>query len=80
MKKDTFYATSIKFSKTDNIISKHTGIELFAGAGGLALGLEKAGFEELEFVEFNHTACDTLRLKTCRTVHISHTARRNTRL
>lgn len=38
-----------------------TNIELFAGAGGLALGLEQAGIECLAFVEFNHKACDTLR-------------------
>ena len=38
-----------------------TNIELFAGAGGLALGLEQAGIEGVEFVEFNHAACDTLR-------------------
>ncbi|MCI5839336.1 MAG: DNA cytosine methyltransferase [Peptoniphilaceae bacterium] len=37
------------------------GIELFAGAGGLALGLEKAGIEELAFVEFDKYACATLR-------------------
>ena len=36
-------------------------IELFAGAGGLALGLEKAGFNGRCFVENNHIACDTLR-------------------
>ena len=38
-----------------------TGIELFAGAGGLALGLEQAGIEGLAYVEFNHEACETLR-------------------
>lgn len=38
-----------------------TGIELFAGAGGLALGLEQAGITDLEFVELNHSACETLR-------------------
>jgi len=36
-------------------------IELFSGAGGLAKGLEMAGFEHLAFVEFNHDACQTLR-------------------
>lgn len=40
---------------------KPLGIELFAGGGGLALGLENAGIEGLAFVEFNHAACDTLR-------------------
>ena len=38
-----------------------TNIELFAGAGGLALGLEEAGIEGLAFVEFYYLACNTLR-------------------
>lgn len=36
-------------------------IELFAGAGGLALGCEKAGFETVALNEFNKDACKTLR-------------------
>ena len=41
---------------------KYTSIELFAGAGGLALGLEKAGFETLGFIEVDKAAADTLQL------------------
>ena len=37
-------------------------IELFAGAGGLALGLEQAGFEEVALIEIDKTACETLKL------------------
>jgi DNA (cytosine-5)-methyltransferase 1 len=36
-------------------------IELFSGAGGLALGLEKAGFETVAHFEWNSNACATLR-------------------
>ena len=36
-------------------------LELFSGAGGLAKGLELAGFEHSAFVEFNPDACASLR-------------------
>lgn len=36
-------------------------LELFSGAGGLAKGLEIAGFEHQAFIEFNRDACATLR-------------------
>lgn len=39
-----------------------TAIELFAGAGGLALGLEEAGIQTLEYVELDKFCCETLKM------------------
>jgi DNA (cytosine-5)-methyltransferase 1 len=39
-----------------------TSIEICAGAGGQAIGLEQAGFEHLALVEIESIACETLRL------------------
>ena len=36
-------------------------IELFAGAGGLALGIEKAGFNHIALIEIDKDAADTLK-------------------
>lgn len=50
--------------EADNAVipkNNYTSIELFAGAGGLALGLEEAGLHHVMLNEFDHTACDTLR-------------------
>ena len=39
----------------------YKSIELFAGAGGLALGLEEAGFDHIGLVDFYKEATDTLK-------------------
>jgi DNA (cytosine-5)-methyltransferase 1 len=36
-------------------------IELFAGAGGLAIGVSRAGFDPLAVIEWDQWACDTIR-------------------
>jgi DNA (cytosine-5)-methyltransferase 1 len=41
-------------------------VELFTGAGGLALGLEESGWRHLALVEKNQHACSTIRLNESR--------------
>lgn len=36
-------------------------LELFSGCGGLAKGMELAGFNHVGFIEWNHLACESLR-------------------
>jgi DNA (cytosine-5)-methyltransferase 1 len=52
-----------KWEQQQNIIPyrNYKSIELFAGAGGLAIGLEKAGFENIALNEIDKNACQTLR-------------------
>lgn len=50
-----------KAPRTQKSPRKLTSIELFAGAGGLALGLEKAGFNTIGLIEFDEDAANTLK-------------------
>ncbi len=54
----------LEFVDVSNIVPsrEYNSIELFAGAGGLALGLEESGFHERGLIEIDKFASETLRI------------------
>ena len=40
---------------------KHTSIDIFAGCGGMSIGLKKAGFENLLAAEWDASCCETFK-------------------
>lgn len=63
MKKKNEHEDTADFTNVEDVRPKrhYTDVELFAGAGGLALGLEFAGFDNQLCIEFDKDACQTLK-------------------
>lgn len=57
----SFSAEEVEYFKKIKPKKKYSCLELFAGSGGLALGMEKAGFEHVFLNEFNIHAANTLK-------------------
>ena len=60
-----FEQLSFMFNNTETIVEKPTGlykaVELFAGAGGMAIGWEEAGLKSVLLNDFDKYCCATLR-------------------
>ncbi len=59
-----FFAQNIKDDQTKNCVepeNEYSVLELFAGAGGLAVGMEQAGLKCAALNEIDKWACETLR-------------------
>lgn len=54
-------SVQLKFFSGGVIIPQLTSLEICAGAGGQALGLEQAGFHHTALIEIEQRACETLR-------------------
>ncbi|MFY7064676.1 DNA cytosine methyltransferase [Nocardiopsis changdeensis] len=51
-----------------DFVGDRTSVELFAGGGGLAMAVHRAGFRPLLFNEFNTRACETLEASATKTL------------